>query len=836
MYKKYFTLFFVFFSVGLIAQNMSKLTPQQQRRMQEQMSMGSENFSSSPALPSSQKKGSSDKMQTYTNQMSEFRKYINELNENMGEGETPYYVDERMFEEDSLYREFIKYEDKKKLKVFGSDIFDRNKFTFEPNLYLPTPTNYQIGTNDELLIDVSGLYDVSYKLIVNPEGNVRIPNAGLIKVAGMTVQAATNAIKRELSKYYTGISTSETIVSVGLGKIRSIQVTVAGEARYPGTYTLPSLATVVNALYACGGPSEIGSMRKINLIRGGKRYAEIDLYEFLTTGIMKNNVVLHDSDIILIESNQNQVIVDGAINRRGIYEVKQGESLFDMLGYAGGFRADANRSLVSIFRYDKNQKTVVDIPEEYLSSSLVKSGDSIYIAKIEDIFNNKVELSGAVYRPGGYALSDGMTVKKLIDRSGGVTDEAFVNMATLKRQRENEMPEVISFNLGKIIKGEAQDILLMKGDSVMVDSVSNFMEEQFVIIEGEVIKPGRYELSTKMRVKDLVFLAKGFTDKASTENVQLIRVLKDPKLMEDGSKKSETMTFSLDKDLNIEAGSADVLLENGDIVIVRPIEGIEPVRIAAIEGEVKNPGFYNIEHKNIRVSDLIEMSGGFTRYAFTEGAYIIRNEQKDRNPNAIHNVSAHNLSKILIAKTDDELDEVMRQRMRVESVVELDTLDSIFINIDERRMKEMLNFSGVVSLDLASIQKEPGGAKDILIEDGDVLYIPKRSLTVKVIGEVMYPSFVVHNKSRTFRQYITSSGGFSHQALKRKSFVLYPNGKVKGTRSFMGIKVYPEVTPGSIIIVPKVSIADGSRVNVTEVVAITSSLTSTAVLIYSVLK
>ena len=438
MYKKFLFLFFAVVSTSLFAQDISILSSQQQRKLQQQMSFDSDDFSQGKLRSSKGKTsvGPGSDIQNYGKQMSEFRKYINELNENVGEGETPYYIDDRLFEEDSLYREFIKYEDSKKLKVFGSDIFDRSKFTFEPNLYLPTPTNYLLGTNDELLIDVSGFYDVSYKLKINPEGRIRIPNAGLIKVGGMTISSATAVIQRELSKYYTGITTGETHVSVSLGNIRSIQVTIAGEARYPGTYTLPSLATVINALYACGGPGKIGSMRKVNVVRNGKNIAEVDLYQFLTTGAMQNNIGLQDDDIILISANQNEVIIDGAINRRGIYEVKQGESLFDMLNYAGGFRSDANRSLVSIYRFDGNQRTVVDIPKEYLSSSLVKSGDSIYIAKIEDIFNNKVELTGAVYRPGGYAISDDLTIKKLIDRAGGVTDEAFINMATIKRQRK----------------------------------------------------------------------------------------------------------------------------------------------------------------------------------------------------------------------------------------------------------------------------------------------------------------------------------------------------------------------------------------------------------------
>lgn len=769
-------------------------------------------------------------------QMSDFRKYINSLNAVQGDNQEQYYIDERFFVEDSLYRQFIKEEDEKKLKVFGSEIFNRSKVTFEPNLYLPTPANYVIGTNDELLIDISGLYDVSYKIKVTPEGRIRIPNAGLIKVGGLTIDNATRSIKNELTKYYSGFNTGETRVSVSLGNIRSIKVSIAGEAAFPGTYTLPSLATVINALYACGGPGKIGSMRNIRVIRNEKMVAEIDFYQFLTTGKLSNNIVLQDNDVIIIEPNKNKVIVDGAINRRGIYEVKQGESLYDLLNYAGGFRVDANRSVISVYRYTGAQRTVVDIPEAYAATSLVKSGDSIFIAKIENIFDNRVELSGAVYRPGGYALTPDLTVKKLIEKAGGVLDEAFINMAIIKRQRKNELPELISFNLGKVLTGENKDIKLMKGDSVRVDSVFNFMEEKAVSIEGEVIVPGEYPLTVKMTVRDLVYLAKGFTEKASTDNVQLIRIIKDPSKMEGGNKKSFNVSFKLDKELNIEEGSGDMVLENGDMVIVRPIEGIESIRIASIEGEVKNPGFYNIEHKNIKVSDLVKMSGGFTKYAFVGGAYLIRNENKGASENSMNNILSRNLKRILQSSSDNNIDAAMLSKMQVSSLEDLNALDTISGLANLKEIENLLQSEGVVSLDLNEILRQPGTYKDIFVEDGDVLFVPKKSQTVKVIGEVMYPSFVVHTSSYGFKDYITASGGFSNKALKNNAFVLHPNGKVIGTRSFLGIRVYPKVVAGSIVVVPKKPVELTNKMNPAEVITMTSSLASMTALIYTMVR
>ena len=821
-----FLLLLVTFT-GISAQNLDNLTPEQWKLLQQQFD--------SQQLPSSVQGNMSSKQNKAisSQQISEFRKYINAINSNVGDDQNPYYVEDRLFEGDSLYREFVKKEEEKKLKIFGSEIFNSSKISFEPNLYLPTPANYIIGTNDELLVDVSGLYDVSYKVIVSPEGRIRIPSAGLLKVGGMTFESATNSIKRELSKYYSGINSGETKVNVSLGNIRSIKVSIAGEAAFPGTYTLPSLATVINALYACGGPGKIGSMRNIRVVRNEKTVAELDFYQFLMTGKLNNNIVLQDNDVIIIEPNNSKVIVDGAINRRGIYEVKQGESLYDMLNYAGGFREDANRSMISVFRYSGAQRTVVDIPATYAATSLVKSGDSIYIAKIENVFENRVELSGAVYRSGGYELTADLTVKKLIEKAGGVLDDAFINMATIKRQRKNDLPEMISFNLGKVLKGENKDVVLMKGDSVQVDFISDFMEEQVVSIEGEVIDPGRFPLTMKMSVRDLIFKAKGFTEKASTDNVQLIRIIKDPSKMEGGSKKSVTINFKFDKDLNIDEDSGDMMLENGDLVIVRPIEGIEPVRIVSIDGEVKNPGYYNVEHKNIKVSDLIKMSGGFTKYAFVGGAYLLRNENKGLSENSMSNILSRNLKRIMQSSSNNNFDMSMLNKMQVNSVDELNALDTISGLSNVKEIQDLLQSQGVVSLDLNEIMKQPGSYKDIFIEDGDILYIPKKSQTVKVIGEVMYPSFVVHTNSYSFKDYITSSGGFSNRALKKNAFVLRPNGKVIGTKSFLGFNIYPKVVAGSIIVVPKKPVELTNKMSAAEVVTLTSTLTSMMALIYA---
>lgn len=769
-------------------------------------------------------------------QIAQYKKMAGGMNMDVKSDMSDFESSERTYLPDSLLlNELEKEEDQKKLRVFGSRMFRKSKITFEPNINLPTPLNYILGGGDELLIDVSGLYDVNFKSKVSPEGKIRIPNAGLIQVGGLTVEKAIREVKAELSKYYTGINNGQTRVELSVGNIRSIRVSVAGEASFPGTYTLPSLATAFNALYACGGPGEIGSMRDIRIIRNGTQLASLDFYEFLMSGNLRNNVVLQDNDVLLVAANSSKVIVDGAIKRPAIYEIKQGESLADLIRFAGGFREDANRTVVNIFRYEESMRKVLDVPLSLLSTSMVRPGDSVFVAPVLDYFDNIVFLTGAVNRPGSYSVDDEASVKSLIVKAGGLNDEAFVNMAQIIRKRKNQIPEAISFNLAKVLSGEHADIRLQRNDSLKIDSVSHFLENHMVKIAGEVLEPGDYSLRKRMMVKDLIYLSKGFTEMASTNNIQLIRIIKDPTKMEGGVKKSFNISFELDKELNIVEGSGDMVLENGDLVIVRPIEGIEPIRIASVQGEVKNPGFYNIETKNIRVSDLLKLTGGFTQYAFVDGAYLIRFDKIKSNQTSMSTILSRNLKKILQSNAGN-IDAKMLEKMQVKNIDELTAIDTIAGAANYKEIEALLYSEGIVSLSLKDILKDPSSNKNILIEDGDILVIPKKLQTVKVIGEVMYPSYVVFSTSNGFNDFITASGGFSDNALRKNSFVLHPNGKVIGTRSFLGFKIYPKVVAGSIIVVPKKTIDLSARISAGELVSISSSITSVMALVYSIIR
>jgi len=769
-------------------------------------------------------------------QIAQYKKLAGGMNANTQTDMSTIQTSERSFMPDSLmYEKLEEFEKDTVLRVFGTRMFRKSKMSFEPNINLPTPMNYSIGGGDELLIDISGLHDVNFKVKVTPEGKVRIPNAGLIQVGGMTVERAIRELKSELSKYYSGIGNGQTKVDLAIGNIRTIRVNVAGEAAFPGTYSLPSLATAFNGLVVCGGPGEIGSMRDIRVIRNSQVIATLDFYEFLMQGSLKNNVVLQDNDVLLIAPNNSKIIIDGAIKRRAIYESKPGESLEDLIGYGGGFREDANRSIVNVYRYEGSVRKVLDIPASLLSSTLIKPGDSVYIAPVMNFYDNVVFLTGAVRRPGAYSIDDEATVKSLIEKAGGVSDEAFINMAQIIRPRRNQISELISFNLGKVISGEHTDIPLHRNDSLRVDSVAKFQEKHMVRIAGEVVEPGDFILNKKMMVKDLIYLSKGFTENASVRNIQLIRIIKDPALMEGGVKKSYNISFTLDKDLNIMEGEGDRVLENGDLVIVRPIEGVEPIRIASIQGEVKNPGYYNLETKTVRVSDLLKLTGGFTRYAFIDGAYLIRSERIKSNQTSMSTILSRNLKKILQSSGTD-IDAKMLEKMQVKNLDELTAIDTLTTMGSYKEIEALLYAEGIVSLSLKEIMKDPSTYQNILIEDGDVLVIPKKLQTVKVIGEVMYPSYVVYSTKSSFSDFITSSGGFSDNALRKNCFVLHPNGKVIGTRRFLGFKMYPKVVAGSIIVVPRKTIDLSAKISAGELVSISSSITSVMALVYSILR
>jgi len=723
------------------------------------------------------------------------------------------------------------------LYVFGTYLFNKYNLTFEPRLNIPTPQNYILGTYDELIIVVSGLYDANYKIKVTPEGMINIPNIGPVKVGGKTIENATILIKNKVSKIYQGVSTGETKINISLGSIRSIRVTVVGEATRPGTYTLPSLATAYNALYACGGPNETGTMRNIKVIRAGKIIAKLDVYQFLVDGLLKDNIVLQDEDIIKIDPYKIRATVNGAVKHIGIFEGQQGETLQDLIRYAGGYAEYAYQAKITAYRINGKDKTIVDVTGDQTQNFLLNSGDSIVVSYTLNKYDNRIDLKGSVFRPGAYALENGLTIKQLIEKADGVKEDAYMNMAYITRKKENQIPEIIGFNLGEVLKGTAPDILLQKDDQVEIRSLFDFREKESVTILGEVKQPGKYILIDNLSLKDLIYKAKGYTDMAATDSVELVRVIRDQKTLYNTNKKSTVQKIAVDKDLNFKNGQGDVLLENGDQVIVRSISGYEGIRLVRIEGEILHPGSYNIRNKAERISDIVKRSGGFSKYAYPHGAFLIRQEKTSETEQKLNRIMEENSKNQLENSSNKVFEANMLKAAGATTVQGYTAMDSIQKKLSGSDVVEKIyNSEGIVALNLEEIINQPGGKYDFKLEEGDVIFVPRERQTVRVVGQVLFPTIVGYEKSMGLKEYISNSGGFSINANRSKVFVLYANGAAKSTKSFLWFKFYPLVQPGARIIVPEKPVEIRNTMSTIETVSVMSSIITVATLMYGVLK
>jgi protein involved in polysaccharide export with SLBB domain len=844
MKKLILVLFSVLITLSLSGQSLSSLTPEQQELYKKYKAQQTSSDKTKDVDDNSQADrtmtGKESSKAKEDDTKSGWYKENNDNYENLYSDETSRrdnaLLDSiRMDEEyeikiDENSGRFIRVKKNLTLEIFGSHFFNKQNLTFEPKLNIPTPPNYILGTYDELIVDITGLYEANYHIKVSPEGFVRIPTVGLINVSGQTIATASTNIKKRLSKIYPSITSGQTQISVALGNIRSIRVTIIGEAIRPGSYTLPSLSTAFNALYACGGPGKMGSMRNIKIIRRGRVVANIDVYSFLVDGINKDNFSLQDEDIIKIEPYCNRTTIKGAVKHPAIFEMLKGESLSDLIRFAGGFTENANKSTITLFRLSNKEKTVIDVKEKEMESLNIESGDVFTVTKTYNEFNNKVEIVGSVYRPGSYALEPDLTVKQLIHKADGIKNDAYLNMATIIRKRENQPPQIISFNLGKVLQGLSPDPLLQKDDSVKISNLYSFINSDSVSIWGAVKNPGSYKLMKNSTIKDLIFNAKGFTEMASTDSIELIRIIKDPKLLLETDIKTEVLKFALDKDLNLKNGEGDFLLQNGDQVIVRIVSGYEKIRMVQIEGEVIQPGTYTILNKKERLSDLIRRAGGFTPYAYPLGAYLVRHEKAAGMGNLLKEKMADNLKRQLQSKSNSEIDLSLLKE-------EGGNINNIREEISgSKAVDQMFDSEGIVGINLQKIMTNPEEKQNFYLEEGDYLYVPRELQTIRVIGEVLFPTYVGYDKSMSLKDYVSGAGGFSNNAQSYRTYVLYANGSAKSTKRILGIKIYPPIKPGSYIVVPQKPVDLKQKLSTAETVSIMTSVATVATLIFSVLK
>jgi protein involved in polysaccharide export with SLBB domain len=687
-------------------------------------------------------------------------------------------------------------------KIFGTELFSNKNLTFEPNLRMPTPPNYRISTNDELLIDVYGYSEVQHQLKVTPDGYIRIPYLGPVYVNGLTMEEARIRITKQLATIYGGIKTGNTFVQLSLGNIRSIRVLLIGEIERPGTYSLPSLATVANALYVSGGPGENGSFRNIQVIRNGQTAATFDLYDFIARGDLTNNIVLQDQDIVKVNPYKTRVELIGEVKRPAIFEAKDNESLQQILDYAGGYTDKAYREIIRANRTNNRQREVVNVTAAQIGTFQLRSGDQFFIDSILTRFSNRVTVSGAVFHPGDYALEDGMTVGDLIRKADGVKEEAALSRGVIRRLQDDYTPSMISFNVADAVNGR-QRLVLQREDSVVIYSKMGLRELYQVKINGEVNQPGQYVYADSMQLEDLILIAGGLKDAASLKHVEISRRIRSGADSSD-NRLAIIQQFDINADLSNNPKAAAFGLQPFDEVTVRKAPSYMEQANIQIGGEVLYPGQYAINSKQERISDVVRRAGGLRPEAYPEGAVLLRKTFVNESD------SAYLTNKL----------EVFYNKMQ-------DSSDIVRLKSAMERKEQLLG----INLDM--VLKNPGSKYDLLLEEGDVLKVPKKLQTVQVFGEIYFPKKVRFDKNISFRDYIRGAGGFTSQALKRRSYIVYANGEVKNTRKVLFFNSYPKVKPGAEIYVPTKRERRGLSGG--EAIGMASGLASVALIIVTLL-
>lgn len=657
------------------------------------------------------------------------------------------------------------------LSVFGSSLFSNASLTFEPNLRIATPQNYIVGPDDEIGIDISGASSDNLKLKVTPEGTVKIQNLPPIFVSGLTIEQAQSRIIGRLRKagyQGLGIPGSNTFVNVTLSNIRSIKVTLVGEVVRPGTYTISSLGSAFNALYLAGGPNPAtGSFRKINVIRGNRVVRTIDLYDYILRADQRDNIRLMDQDVIQVADYVTHIELTGQVRRPAIFEVLPGETLKTLLGFAGGFADDAYRASITLRRNTDRERQIQTIAETQIATFEPQSGDTYFVGKILERYANRVQIGGALMRPGDFALdSTTHTVRQLIERAEGLRKDAFLNRAFIVRELPNLDKESIPFDLGKLMRSEIADIPLMKQDVVTVMSIRDLREEYFINIEGAVNEPSAIPFVNNMTIADLIANAGGFREGARPGLIEVARRIRQDSI-DVNTPALEIHQFSVDRDLKINPQELGVdssrtqvpfELKPFDIVYVRTSPTYEPQQQVYVSGEIMQTGSYAIFRPRERISDLIKRAGGLKPQAYLPAAQFKR--------------------------------------------------------------------GGIpIGTDIRKILDDPTTEDNLLLNPNDTLYIPRRPEIVSIQGAVLNPALVSYKSSYTFDDYVSDAGGFTENAVEKKTYVIYPNGHKKRTHNFLFFKTWPKVEAGSTVIIPfkpfdvKTRLSTGERISILTLLA-----------------
>ena len=681
-------------------------------------------------------------------------------------------------------------------QVFGRNIFNTRNLTFEPSVNIATPLNYRLGPGDEVIIDIWGASQNTIRQQISPDGTINIQKIGPVNLSGMTIAEANDYLKRTLNKIYNGLDNTDDPTSdirLTLGGIRTIQINVMGEVVQPGTYSLSSFSTVFHALYRAGGVSEIGSLRNVQLVRNGKNIATIDVYQFIMKGNIQDDIRLQEGDVVIVPAYEVLVKIDGKVKRPMRFEMKKDENLSTLISYAGGFDADAYTRSLRVVRQNGQEYEVNTVKDLDYSVYKMRNGDVVTAEAILNRFTNKLEIRGAVYRPGIYQLNGRLnTVRELVNEAQGLTGDAFLNRAVLYRQREDLTTEVVPVDIKAIMDGTSQNIILTKNDILYIPSIHDLEDRGDVVIHGEVAKPASYPYADNMTLEDLIIQAGGLREAASVVRVDVSRRIRNPHSTADNDTIGRTYTFSLKEGFVVD-GTPGFVLQPYDEVYVRRSPGYQAQQNVSVEGEILFEGSYAMTSRTERLSDLIRKAGGSTKNAYLRGAKLTR---------------------VATEGEKKRMEDVLRLMSRQLGEAMMDSLD---IHVED-------HFT--VGIDLEKALANPGSTADIVLREGDVVFIPKSTNTVKINGAVMVPNTVSYISGKHIDYYLNQAGGYADNAKKSKKFIVYMNGqvtKVKGS----GKK---QIEPGCEIIVPSRS---KKRTNMGEILGYATSFSSLGMMIAS---
>ena len=656
--------------------------------------------------------------------------------------------------------------------VFGRDVFRNKSLNFAPSENLATPKNYRLGPGDEVIIDIFGANESTIRQIISPEGSINVSALGPVYLSGLTIEEANKFLKRKLAGIYGGLSRSSTDSRLSLGQIRSIQVNVLGDVSNAGTYVVSAFATVFHVLYLAGGVKDPGSLRNITVNRGGEVVGNVDVYSFLMTGDRESDIRLEEGDVIMVAPYSCMVTAGGEVKRPMRFEMKDGETVADLIRYAGGFSSEAYTENVNVVRQNGKSYEVRTVDAKDYATFKLKDGDQITVGKLTSFYANRITVTGAVYQAGTYELgSEVKTVKQLVEKAGGLLPDAFTNRAVLHREHEDKTREVIAINLGRVLDGTDPDVYLQKNDELFITSKADIMERGTMTVGGMVVKPSTFPFAEFTTIEDIIIMAGGLKEGASLARVDVSRRKRDANGLVRMDEVGELITLSLSDGFQI-SGGENFYLQPYDEVFVHVSPSYNVQTHVSITGEANFAGDFTLTNRNERLSDLVRKAGGTTKYAYLKGARLFRNMSQDERRQML---------------------EILRNRTGNEQT-QLDTL-GIY--------QDQIASNYQIAIELDKALSNPGSEYDIELMEGDVLDIPVVRNTVRVIGSVMMPSVIAYKSDKTANNYIRDCGGFTKRAQRGKAFVVHMNGRSEK------INAATRVLPGDEIVIPEKAKSEG---------------------------